>query len=126
MTNQPQKRGEAYAFFKGDYPLNRVLDYLPQIRENASTPTKLELKLTEGVNPEIYDGELRAIAEDADYMGMNYTIEAKYEGATNNQTADEVADILNATYQSPLYPDKSEKLRGTVCYKDKGKYKFRN
>jgi len=48
-------------------------------------------------------------------------MEATYPNATNNQTADELASILNQAYQSPLY-EKGEIFRGIVVYKERGKY----
>ena len=51
-------------------------------------------------------------------------MEATYPNATNHQTADEVASVLNQAYQSPLY-QKGEQFRGEVVYNERGRYVFR-
>ena len=51
-------------------------------------------------------------------------MEATYPDATNHQTADEVASVLNQAYQSQLY-ERGEQFRGEVVYKEKGSYMFR-
>ena len=51
-------------------------------------------------------------------------MEATYPDATNIQTADEVAIILNQVYNSQLYQD-GEKFSGEIIYEDKGRYVFR-
>jgi len=56
--------------------------------------------------------------------GVRYCLEATYENATNLQTADEVANILNQAYQSPLYKE-GEHFRGEVVYEERGIYVFR-
>lgn len=51
-------------------------------------------------------------------------MEAKYPNASNEQTADELAAILNQAYQSPLY-QKGEEFIGAIVYKDLNTYVFR-
>ena len=83
------------------------------IRECVKTPNSLELSLTEDADALTGDTQLLQIAK--------YVMEATYPNATNNQTADELASILNQAYQSPLY-EKGEIFRGIVVYKERGKY----
>ena len=52
-------------------------------------------------------------------------MKASYPNATNEQAADELADILNQAYQSPLY-ENNEQFRGEIVYKDNGSYIFRD
>lgn len=69
-------------------------------------------------------GKIHEIAKDAKDAGIRYVMEATYPNATNHQTADEVASILNQAYQSQLY-QKREQFRGEVVYKERGRYVFR-
>ena len=50
-------------------------------------------------------------------------MEATYPTSTNEKTAEELSDILNQAYQSPLY-SKGESFVGNITYKNKGKYIF--
>ena len=91
------------------------------IRECVKTPNSLELSLINGADTLIGDSQLLQIAKEAKDAGIKYVMEATYPNATNNQTADELASILNQAYQSPLY-EKGEAFRGIVVYKERGKY----
>ena len=134
MTNNT-KAGKAYAFFYCDAPKQKIEDAFPELREAARTPSKLELSLTEGVhkflgekvlavNP--IDTQLGIIAREAKESGMRYVMEATCEGESNKKTADEVADILGAAYQSHLYhPENKQPFRGAVVYREGNEYVFR-
>ena len=138
MKKEEKKYGNAYAFFDCRASKEQIEAELPTIRQCVKTPSNLELTLTDGPckfigldvlgkaalagNP--VDDQLRAIALEAKESGMRYVLQAKYEGATNRQAADEVASVLNQAYNSPLYGDKAE-FRGGIVYQDKGKYIFR-
>ena len=91
------------------------------IRECVKTPNSLELSLINGADTLIGDSQLLQIAKEAKDAGIKYVMEATYPNATNNQTADELASILNQAYQSPLY-EKGKAFRGIVVYKERGKY----
>ena len=78
----------------------------------------------EGTDTLTGDAQLLQIARDAKDAGIRYVMEATYSNATNHQTADEVASILNQVYQSPLY-QKGEQFRGEVVFKERGRYVFR-
>ena len=140
MTKEAQRyTGKAYAFFNCTASKEQIEAELPKIRAVTKTPSNLELRLTEGICKFIgtrilgkerltgkpIDNQLRDIALEAKIGGMRYVLEAKYEGATNKQTADEVASVMNQSYQSPLYADK-ETFRGAIVYQEKGKYVFRD
>lgn len=75
----------------------------------------------EGTDPLTGDPELLQIAEEAKDAEIRYVMQADYPNATNHQTADELASILNQVYQSPLYRE-GEKFRGKIVYKEKGRY----
>ena len=134
MEKRSQNYGEAYAFFYCGASKEAIEAELPKIRECVRTPSNLELSLTEGVMKFVgtriltstlkNKSQLIAIAKEAKEGGMRYVLEAKYEGATNKQAADEVASVINQAYQSPLYADKEE-FRGSIVYQDMGKYVFR-
>jgi hypothetical protein len=110
-----EKTGKAYAFFDCSASKEQIEAELPKIRECVRTPSNLELSLAEGVDRLKGDKRIMALAKEAKDSGMKYVLEAKYEGATNKQTADEVASVLNQAYQSPLYAYKEE-FRGNVLY----------
>lgn len=113
--------GEAYAFFNYNGPNKDIIEAMPQVRENASSPVKLELSLREGVNRASYSHkDLRAIAYDAKDMGMSYVIKANLKGASNRQTASELGDILKSIYQSPLYDNRE--FRGDIFYQKEEHY----
>lgn len=119
--------GKAYAFFYCEAPKREIEETLPTIREFVQTPSELELHLLEITqDPQVYPGkpQLSQIVAEAKLSGMRYFMEAKYPGATNEKTADELAAILNQAYQSPLYQEE-EPFRGAVVYEDKGEYIFR-
>ncbi|MBS3075166.1 hypothetical protein J4429_01775 [Candidatus Pacearchaeota archaeon] len=118
------KTGKAYAFFNCEASKRDIEKELPFIRECVKTPNALELSLMEGTDALIGDAQLLQIARDAKDAGIRYVMEATYSNATNHQTADEVASILNQVYQSPLY-QKGEQFRGEVVFKERGRYVFR-
>jgi len=138
MEKEAKNYGMAYAFFDCRTSKEQIEAELPTIRQCVKTPSKLELSLTEGVCKFMgtsilgrkalvgrpIDTQLRDVAKEAKDSGMRYVLEAKYEGATNKQTADEVASVMNQAYQSPLY-QKGEQFRGEVVYNERGKYIFR-
>ena len=112
-TKKTAKAGKAYAFFDCNASKEDIEEELPFIRKCVKTPNSLELSLTEDADALTGDTQLLQIAK--------YVMEATYPNATNNQTADELASILNQAYQSPLY-EKGKAFRGIVVYKERGKY----
>ena len=70
------------------------------------------------------DPDVSQIAQEANNSGMKYIIEATYDNATNEQTADELSAVLNQAYQSPLYRQ-GEGFRGEIAYMENGGYTFR-
>ncbi len=117
-----QKIGKAYGFFNCNASKEAIEAELPTIRELVLTPSKLELSLIEGVEALKGDSKLMALAQEAKESGnIRYVLEATYPRATNRNTADEVAAILNQAYQSPLY-QKGEEFYGAIFYKEKGNY----
>ena len=122
MENE-REVGKAYGFFYCKASKNKIEALLPEIRSNANTPSKLELSLIEEVDNLRGDTRLTDLAKEAKQNGINYVLEATYQGATNKNAADELSDILNSAYQSPLY-DQGEQFKGGVVYEDEGKYIF--
>ncbi|HUS48848.1 MAG TPA: hypothetical protein VMZ91_01675 [Candidatus Paceibacterota bacterium] len=119
------KTGRAYAFFDCRASKEDIEKELSSIRKCIKTPSALELSLMEStekpsVSP-LRDSELWAIVRTAKEADLRYFMEATYPNATNHQTADEVASILNQAYQSPLYQE-GEQFRGEVVYKERGRY----
>jgi hypothetical protein len=138
--------GKAYGFFYCNASKEAIESELPTIRKMVKTPSNLELTLIKGINWDSNFGkELQTLSTQSLSEGhkrskmfsainflkamsavgnSNYSIQAEYSGATNQEAADEVAGILNQAYQSPLYKDKGQ-FRGEVVYEDKGEYVFR-
>jgi hypothetical protein len=117
--------GKAYGFFDCKYSKKDIERELPTIRNLTKTPSELELSLIEGTENLRGDSDLTSIARDAKESGIKYVFDATHDGATNEETADKLATILNQAYQSPLF-EKGEKFHGAVVYEDKGKYVFRD
>lgn len=116
--------GKAYAFFNCDSSKEDIEKEIPTIRNLVQTPNALELSLMEGTDALKGDPKLLQLAREAKDAGIRYVMEATYPNATNHQTADEVASVLNQAYQSPLY-QKGEQFRGEVVYQERGRYVFR-
>jgi hypothetical protein len=57
-------------------------------------------------------------------FGNLFTIRATLPEATNHDTADELAPILNQMYNSPLF-EEGEPFRGIIAYFDNGRYILR-
>jgi hypothetical protein len=65
-----------------------------------------------------------ALAQDAKKSGINYVLEAKYEGATNEQAAFELNAIYNLLWASNLYED-GKAPNADIVYEQNGEYLFR-
>lgn len=120
-----KKVGKAYGFFDSKLSKERIEVELPSIRHAVRTPSRLELSLIEGVENLRGEPALMPIVREARNSGMRYGLEATYPGSTNKKTADEVADILNQVYQSPLHQD-GKPVRWEIVYKDGNRYIFRD
>ena len=114
---------KAYGFFNCNASKETIEAELPAIRTLVKTPSELELKLIEGTENLKGDSQLMSLAKEAKDSGIKYVLEATYTGATNKQTANETAAVLNQAYQSPLYK-KGEQFCGDIIYKDNGNYNF--
>lgn len=134
MEKEAKTYGRAYAFFDCRASKAEIEAELPKIRQCVKTPSNLELTLTEGpckflgtriLNTPRDIPELRHYIQEAKASKMKYVLEAKYEGATNKQTADELAAVLNQAYQSPLYADKEEFREAIIYQNHLGGYVFR-
>ena len=120
-ARKSSKTGEAYAFFDCNASYAQINAEIPTIRKLVQAPNHLELTLMEGFDNIGGDSKILEIAREAKDAGLKYTFQARYPNATNKQTADEVAGILNQAYQSPLY-ENAEPFRGGVFYKQGAEY----
>lgn len=91
--------GEALAVFHCRAPIEQVAQEIPYIREVVRTPRRLRLEIAE---------------KDRDYI-----LRARATSMANSQVADEVADIINQAYQSPLY-EENEPFFGRIMYREDG------
>ena len=124
VANLLSNMGKAYGFFNCTSSKDTIEAELPTICELAQIPSELELSLIEGMDNLEGDSDLISLAQRAKKEGIRYVLEASYSGASNKETADEVAGILNQAYQTPLYQD-GEPFQGVVIYKEGDKYVFR-
>ncbi len=124
MTKEENNYGKAYAFFNTSAPKDVLPLVVEDARDMAQTPRELELILNEGFEKLNGDSELMTLAKEAEKNGMKYVFEAKYRGATNKKTADEVADILNSIYNASAEIDPA--FGAKIVYQDMGKYVSRN
>lgn len=115
------KKGKAYGFFNCRASKDEINAELPTIRDFSQTPSRLELKLKDDLKEINGDSDIKAIAQVAKDIGINYVLEATYPGNTNRTTADELSGILNQAYQSLLYED-GENFKGQIYYKEDGSY----
>jgi hypothetical protein len=116
--------GKAYGFFECPASKQRIEAALPLIREDVKIPSDLELTLIEGMDNLKGDAKLIALAQQAKRAGIQYVLEAKYPGASNEQASIELNTILNQAYLSSLY-NKGDQLNREIVYEQNGEYLFR-
>ncbi|MEK6844083.1 MAG: hypothetical protein AABX83_01510 [Nanoarchaeota archaeon] len=131
MTLKEQKMGRAYGFFYSSASQKELEAELYPIRDATRTLANmgLELELKAGINPKDYshDSELKELSEMAVRQDNNYTITATLPDATNQRTAKELGDVMNAYYQSPLmnsFHKGEAKSIGGIVYKEADRYEF--
>src|SRR3989344_5100841 len=103
VTEDGPMVGKAYGFFYCSASKQEIERELPRSREMAQTPSELELSLIEGMDNIRGNEELTTLAQEAKQNGINYMLETTYPNATNRSAADELANIFNMIYVSPLY-----------------------
>ena len=117
--------GIAYAFFDCKASPESIKAELPTLRDRIGTPSELELTLIEGTTKLRGDMHLWAIAKQADDAGIRYVLRGKHPQTTNEDTAGELAAILNQAYNSPLYQN-GEEFRGEIVYNEGNTYIYRD
>jgi len=135
--------GKAYGFFDCDATKEEIEREIPSLRHDARNPKGLQLLLHEGISELQFDKALTEKIqypddyriksskfnkqdyeeEDKPLSKMKYVLEANYEGASNENTASEVGDLLNV-FHYEFNKDQSF-FRGAVIYKENGEYLFR-
>lgn len=120
-SSKPIPVGEAYAFFDCSASREEIQREIPKIRSAVNTPSELELYLMNKQDVVSGNVELRQLFHEAREAGLKYVMKAQYPTATNSQTADELAAVLNQAYQSPLFKE-GEQFRGAIFYKEKDRY----
>lgn len=111
--------GEAYVFFQYSKPDDLTEDesLLSDIRSDK-TPKELELYLNklDSLGVKELDRGLRQYVDMAKDAGANYCLAAKLPGASNEITAEEVAQVFNQLYLGVF--DKGEDVLAEILYKD--------
>lgn len=118
------KEGKAYGFLKCDKSLAEIRETIPIIRRYTQTPSKLELSIVKGIgniqgDRLLHETVISELREEGQY---NYAFEARLEGADNRETAKELRDMLNNTYQSTLFEQKPQAFYSIVVYERNGQY----
>ncbi|HLC56930.1 MAG TPA: hypothetical protein VJJ23_06845 [Candidatus Nanoarchaeia archaeon] len=151
MPNNQENRGAAYAFFDCDASKEQIERAMPNVRYDARTPENLQLLLQEGVSGLRIDAKLTDLIEcEKDYrimsserMGqetgfsallthgeeirplyrMKYAMVASYDGHSNEDTANELGDIVNDIHRK--FGNDQDVFRGAVVYEKDGEYQFK-
>ena len=123
------KIGKAYGFFRCTASKEAIEAEIPAARHVAQTPSPLELSL-QGSGALRGDRALIKIAQEAQENGINYVVEATYPGATHEQTATELGNVVNNLHTESLYEESRlhgsmEPFYGEVFYKHGGGYASR-
>lgn len=133
--------GEAYAFFRCDAETESVaftLDSILRLETDGKRvyPVGLTLELYKEDSAKDFfhgldtsnDPELREYVRMAGEAELNYAVRAtlpkvpEHRGVSANRgAADELGNVLNQTYNSPLF-NEGEPFRGEIIYKHGGRY----
>ncbi len=117
--------GKAYAFFGCRATKDQIEGQLPLIRGLSQAPENLQLTLY-GIDNFGGDIEFSRFITPAKKRGNEYVLEAAYPAATNEETADNLAAIMNNLYSgSPLF-EKGDEYRGEIVYKKGDKFMLRD
>jgi hypothetical protein len=135
--------GRAYAFFDCDASKEQIEEAMPDIRRNVRISEGLQLLLQEGISGLELDAKLaeclrfpddyrvmsserfkqRGEAERVPLDSLRYAMTADYAGATNEDAAGELGDVMNAIH---LSCNRDQGLfRGAVVYEKDGEYHLR-
>ena len=142
MTKQTKQGGKAYAFFDCDASKVQIEAELPQIREDARTPTGLNLKLSQGIaglklekellDPLSFPADYRVMSKERlatareerrPLSSMKYALVAEYDQMDNKQVAGELGDVVNNIHLR--YNKDTGFFRGAIVYKDNAEYVLR-
>lgn len=135
--------GIAYAFFDCDAARREIAEGEAYIRTKANTPKGLQMLLTEGTSElkldealaELieYRGDYRAMSSEGinrgykkerkSLAGMKYVLVATCIGASNEDVANELGDILSIIHRE--FNIDQHVFRGAVVYKKDGEYQLR-
>ena len=116
--------GKAYAFFNCRASKGEIDAELPDIRRLSGTPEELHLYVEKGVGHLKGNSGLMALARRATDAGLRYSMEATLPGATNRETADEAAAVLNQAYQTDLWRADNT-FEGEISFEEGGRYVMR-
>ena len=93
----------AYAFFYSAASAADINAAMPQLREEAETPSDLELQLIENMDSIEGPEDLKFFAFDAREQGMRYALLAYVPGKSAEKAADELNILLERAYNSPVF-----------------------
>ena len=142
-TTRSAKVGKAYAFFDCDASKQKIEKFEPQIRSEAKTPKCLQMLLNEGISglqldktlaEQIqYPDDYRVMSSEGIKQGyteerrplasMKYVLVANYRGASNEDVANELGDVINVIHRK--FNKDQGIFSGAVVYEKNGEYQLR-
>jgi len=98
--------GRAYAFFNCDAPRDEVESAMPDIRQYASTPEDLELRLYEGTSGLEVDSNLaEEIKQPGDYRIMTSEQKSRWDGQSEEMPLSDLQYVLVADSPNAIAKD---------------------
>lgn len=110
--------GKAYAFFDCPAPKAIIKAELPGLQTSVGTPSELEVKVLDDPAHLRGDAEILGLAQEIQAHGIKYILEGAYPSHSHQQTAQELAGILNQVSLLPALFPRKEPFFGWIFYKD--------
>ncbi len=137
------KTGKAYAFFDYDSSKQEIEESEPQIRSEAKTPKGLQRLFNEGISglqldetlaEQIqYPDDYRVMSSERINQGykeerrplasMKYVLVANYRGASNEDVANELRDVMNVIHRR--FNRDQGIFSGADVYEKNGEYQLK-
>ena len=144
MEKEAETYVRAYAFFDCDASKQELEKSGSHIRNEAKTPKGLQLLLNEGISglqldktlaEQIqYPDDYRVMSNERIKQGyekerrplasMKYVLVATYMGASNDDAANELGDVINVIHK--MFNKDQGIFRGSVVYEKEGAYQLRD
>jgi len=117
--------GQAYGLFDCNAEREQVQSLISEIDRAGQVSPDLELELFDPPAGIMTAIRLLEAPQSTSYNNLRYLVDATLPRATDRQTADELAKILNQDHLSALYK-KGEKFEAKILYKENGRWTLRD